>query len=73
MDAISTARYGMMAAERALDASAQRVSRIGVDDTVDPAQEVVQQIGAKQAFRANADVIKVADRMWSALLDIQAK
>jgi flagellar hook protein FlgE len=73
MDPISTARYGMMAAERTLDDSAQRVAGMGADSSVDYAQEAVQQIGAKQAFSANAGVIKVADQMWQALLDIQEK
>ena len=29
------------------------------------------QIQAKQAFKANVEVIKVADEMWQALLDLQ--
>jgi flagellar basal body rod protein FlgC len=71
MDPISTARYGMMAASQRLDASAERVARMGADDSVDYGQEAVEQIGAKQAFSANAGVVKIADQMWQALLDIQ--
>jgi len=73
MDAISIARYGMLAAERTLEASALRVSQIAADGAVDLAQEAVQQIQARQAFKANIGVIKVADEMWQALLDIQSK
>jgi flagellar hook protein FlgE len=73
MDPISTARYGMMAAQQSLDASAGRV--VGMADPtsgVDYGQEAVSQIEAKQAFSANIGVIKVADEMWNALLNLQA-
>lgn len=69
MDPISTARYGMMAATQQLAASANRVAAGG--DTVDYASEAVGLIGAKQAFKADVGVIKVADEMWRSLLDLQ--
>jgi flagellar hook protein FlgE len=71
MDPISTARYGMMAATQQLTASANRVAVNGVNG--DYAGEAVNQIEAKQAFTANAGVIKVADKMWQALLDLQTR
>ena len=71
MDPISTARYGMMAATRSLDASAGRVANMAGDDGVDYAKEAVGQIEAKQAFSANVGVIKIADKMWQSLLDLQ--
>ncbi len=39
---------------------------------VDLAREVIDQILAKQAFRANANVIRTADQMLGTLLDIQS-
>jgi flagellar basal body rod protein FlgC len=71
MDPISTARYGMMAATQALTASANRVARLGQDPSVDYALEAVTQVEARQAFKANVQVIKVADEMWDSLLSIQ--
>ena len=70
MDPISTARYGMMAATRQLTASATRIAAGG---DVDYATEAVSQIEAKQAFKANVGVIKVADEMWQSLLDLQTR
>ncbi len=72
MDPISTARYGMMAATRSLEASASRVATMA-GGSVDYAQEAVGQIEAKQAFSANVGVIKIADKMWQSLLDLQTK
>jgi flagellar hook protein FlgE len=73
MDPISTARYGLMAAERRFADSASRVAGMAGDNSVDYAAEAVGQIEAKQAFSANIGVIKVADQMWQALLDLQAR
>jgi flagellar hook protein FlgE len=73
MDPISTARYGMMAATRSLEASASRVAGMAGDDSVDYAKEAVGQIEAKQAFSANVGVIKIADKMWQSLLDLQTR
>ena len=72
MDPISTARYGMMAASRSLDASAARVAGMAGDSSVDYASEAVTQIEAKQSFSANVGVIKIADKMWRSLLDLQS-
>jgi flagellar basal body rod protein FlgC len=71
MDPISTARYGMMAATRQLDVSASRVAGMAGDDRVDYAAEAVSQIQAKQSFKADVAVIKVADEMMQSLLDLQ--
>ncbi len=71
MDPISTARYGMMAASQSLAASASRIATAGPSGNVDYAQEAVGQIEAKQAFKADVGVIKVADEMWNSLLDLQ--
>ncbi len=68
MDPISTARYGMMAATQQLNASANRIATGG---EVDYATEAVNQIEARQSFKANVGVIKVADEMWQSLLDLQ--
>jgi flagellar hook protein FlgE len=71
MDPISTARYGMIAATQQLTASANRIA--GGGDAVDYGAEAVGQIEAKQAFKANVGVIKVADEMWQSLLDLQTR
>jgi flagellar hook protein FlgE len=73
MDPISTARYGLMAAERRFADSASRVAHMAGDDNVDYASEAAGQIQAKQAFSANVNVVKVADEMWQALLDLQSR
>jgi flagellar hook protein FlgE len=72
MDPLSTARYGMMAAENRLAASASRIANWNGDDSVDLAQETVEQVKAKQQFVACAHVVHVADEMWDALMKIQS-
>jgi hypothetical protein len=67
MDPLSIARYGMMAAETRLAASAGRVAAGAYDD---PA-EVVEQLRARTEFAANARVAAVSDEMWRTLLDAQ--
>ena len=69
MDPIATARYGMSAASQRLDASARRIA----SGDADLAREAPELIGAKQAFKAQVRVAEVADEMWRALLDVQAK
>jgi flagellar hook protein FlgE len=79
MDPISIARGGLMAASARFEASASRTAKMGASDPaedgcgdgVDYAQEAVTQIEAKHQFSANLGVIRVADEMWDALLDIQ--
>ena len=73
MDPLSIARYGMMAASQQLAASATRVANLNGGDPADYAAEAVNQIEAKQAFAANAHVVRIADEMWQALLDVQSK
>jgi flagellar basal body rod protein FlgC len=68
MDPISTARYGMMAATQQLAASANRIAAGGADYGA----EAVNQIEAKQSFQANVGVVKIADKMWQSLLDLQS-
>jgi flagellar hook protein FlgE len=70
MDPISVARYGLMAASASLDASAARTAQAG---GVHLAAEAVTQIQARQQFSANLGVIRVADEMWRALIDIQTR
>ena len=71
MDPISLARVGMAAASARFAESAQRTARMGSDPSVDPTQEVVEQIDAKHQFTANLGVVKIADEMWRALMDLQ--
>lgn len=74
MDPLSAARYGMMAASRRFDASAERVARSGNSEQgsdIDLGEEVVEQVRAKHQFSASAQLISVADDMWRALIGVQ--
>jgi flagellar hook protein FlgE len=73
MNPIATAQYGLFAATRRFEASAQRTAQMG--DTgfdVDYGAEVVEQVQAKHEFSANLAVIRTADDMAQSLLDIIA-
>ena len=67
MNAIAVASYGMMSAMRRFEASAQATVRGG-----DYAQEAVEQISAKQAFKASAAVLRTADEMLGMVLDLRS-
>ncbi|MCC7266691.1 MAG: flagellar hook protein FlgE [Caulobacteraceae bacterium] len=67
MSAIATAHYGMMAAMRRFEASAQATARGG-----DYVREAVEQISAKQAFKASAAVLRTADEMLGMVLDLKS-
>jgi len=74
---LNTAAAGLFAAADRLSASAQRTASWSLEETqsaskVDLAEEAVQQISAKTEFKANAAVIRAADDMTGALLDIMA-
>jgi flagellar hook protein FlgE len=72
MQAFAIAAYGMTAAANRLSASAERVATrdIGDSDT-DLAKEAVEQISAENDFSANAAVLKAANKMSGALLDMK--
>ena len=72
MDPIATARYGMMAATRRFEASAVRTAQSAPGEA-DYGFEVTEQISAKHQFSAALGVIRVADEMWDALLDLQSE
>jgi flagellar basal body rod protein FlgC len=69
MDAISTAFFGLADAANRLDRAAQRVALPQGDDF---AGAIVDTVEAGEAFKANAAVIRAADQMTGALLDILA-
>lgn len=78
MQAISIAAAGMMAAADRLNASAHRMAaadagadRVQTLGDVDYVQERTEQIGAATDFKANAAVIKTADEMTGALLNLK--
>ena len=78
MDPIATARYGLMAATRRFEASAENIARMrgpdgSGDETVDVAKEVVEMVEAKSAFSANLSVIRFAQDMWDSLLQLQTR
>jgi flagellar hook protein FlgE len=73
---IDTAAAGMFAAADRFTASAQRtvawsVEQGKTEQKIDLAHEAVEQISAKTDFKANAAVIKTADEMTGALLDMK--
>ncbi len=77
MQVLNTAVAGMSAAADRFSASARRTAAWSVDPAkpeqdVDLGHEAVEQISAKTDFKANAAVIKTADEMTGALLDIIA-
>jgi flagellar hook protein FlgE len=78
MQALSIAASGMMAAADRLSASAQRVAageqqaeKNAETRDVDYVKERVEQIGASTDFKANAAVVRTADKMTGALLDMK--
>ena len=78
MQALSIAATGMMAAAQRLNESAQRVAASDVQAekvedrrAPDYVAERVEQIGASTDAKANAAVIKTADQMTGALLDLK--
>ncbi len=74
MDPIVTAQYGMLAATRRFEASAQRTTTIGVEgSTASYEQEAAEQIGAKHQFTAQLATIRTADAMWKELMALQER
>lgn len=73
MNPIATAQYGLFAASRRFEASAQRTAQMGDSSfEVDYSHEAVEQITAKHEFSANLAVIRTADDMQQSLLDLIA-
>ena len=72
MQAFGIAAYGLTAAANRLGASAQRTATWNAAATdTDLAKEAVEQISAEADFEANAAVIKTANAMSGALLDMK--
>ncbi|GAW42250.1 hypothetical protein SH203_02666 [Brevundimonas sp. SH203] len=69
MQALSIAAAGMADARLRFDASARRTAQAPLDN---PAEDVVDRIEARTAFKANAAVLRTADDMTGTLLDILA-
>jgi len=67
MQAMPIAATGMLNAQARFDASARRTAAVPLDDL---AAETVERVEAKTAFSANAAVVRAADEMTGALLDI---
>jgi flagellar basal body rod protein FlgG len=67
MQAMSIAAAGMLNAQARFDASARRTATAPLDDL---ATETVERVEAKTAFSANSAVVRTADEMTGALLDI---
>lgn len=73
MDPITTAHYGLTAATRRFESAAVRIANMRGDEDVDLGKEVVEMISAKHQFSANLSVVRFAQDMWKALLDLQAR
>jgi hypothetical protein len=69
MNALSIASAGVASAIDRFDASARRTAAAPLDHL---AEETVERIGARLAVAANAAVIRTADEMTGALLDVLA-
>ena len=72
MDPIITAQYGLTAASRQFEASANRIANMRSDEGVDLGEEIVGMVQAKHAFSANLTVIRFAQDMWDSLLKLQS-
>jgi len=68
MQAIAIAAAGITAAAERFDASARRTAAAPLDNLV---EETVERISAKVSFKANVAVLRTADEMLGALLDIR--
>jgi flagellar basal body rod protein FlgC len=72
MQALAIAAAGLSAAANRMSASAERVATWDARDSdTDLAKEAVEQISAKTDYKANAAVIRTADQMTGALLDLK--
>ena len=69
MSAFAIAASGIAVATARFAASAERTAR---DPLADLAGESVERIEAEVALKANVAVLKTADQMYGALLDIVA-
>ena len=69
MQALSIAAVGLTTAQNRFDNSARRTAAAPLDNL---AEETVERIQAKTAFRANAAVLRTADDMTGTLLNMLA-
>jgi hypothetical protein len=69
MQALSIAAAGMMSAQGRFESSARRTAAATLDHL---AEKTVERVQAEAAFSANAAVVRAADEMTGALLDILA-
>ena len=73
ISSIASGTLGMQRAADRFEASANRVARFGTGlEDVDLATEMVDVMMAKNDFKANATIVRVADEMTGSLLDILA-
>ena len=73
LSTIASATMGMTRAADRLEASANRVARFGTGlADVDLATEAVEVTMAQADFKANASVVRVADAMAKATINILA-
>jgi len=71
MEVTGIALGGLQTAQDMLEKSAKRMANVGAPVS-DSARDIVEVISAKEAFQANARIIKVGDEMQEKLLDLLA-
>ncbi|MET0294756.1 MAG: flagellar hook protein FlgE [Phenylobacterium sp.] len=67
MNPIATAHYGMFAAAQQLAAAASQA----VQPDADYAKAAAEMIAAQDLHRANAEVVRTADEMLGALVNVR--
>ena len=77
MAPVNAAVQGLMAAERSLEKTADRIARRsssvgGSEDTVSLSEDAVGLLSARNTYEMNLQVLKVADAMTKKLVDFMA-
>ncbi len=72
MDALRASHHGLSLATQRLDTHATRLARMSVDETIDPAPELVGLRQAQIAFAANLQTLRRVDDALGSLLDAWA-
>ena len=76
MPPVNAAVQGLMAADRSLEKTADRIARrsssVGTEDTVSLSEDAVGLLSARNTYEMNLQVLKVADAMTRKLVDFLA-
>ena len=76
MAPVNAAVQGLMAADRSLEKTADRIARrsssVGAEDSVSLSEEAVGLLSARNAYEINLQVLRVTDAMTKKLVDFLA-